>query len=267
MPYGVNTHMILAMAHRRDVAIRPGGYSNGGTAVRGIGGAMIITLSRQAGTNGTLIGALVAERLDYRLYDRELVDEIARRLNLTPAVVAQIDEAQLNPVESIILEWRSALNEDVYARYLREALEHIANRGNAVIIGRGANFALQRRDALHVRIVAPLALRMAIYGAMHEMPEGDARRRLQGQDDARATFVRRLYHMDIADPVAYDLVVNLARFTPEQAAEEIVTAARLRAAQPVSLEVAANLPQHLAELQRHRRPMRPNMVERERRAG
>ena len=46
---------------------------------------MIITISRQAATNGGLLGRLVAERLGLRVYDREVVDEVARRMQVRPA--------------------------------------------------------------------------------------------------------------------------------------------------------------------------------------
>ena len=123
---------------------------------------MLITLSRQAATNADLIARLVADRLNLHVYDGELVDEIARRAQKDPQVINRLDETLLGPVEAMLLEWRESINEDIYGRYLRRAVQAIAKRGDAVIIGRGANYIMKCSECLNVRIVAPLELRIAM---------------------------------------------------------------------------------------------------------
>ena len=126
---------------------------------------MIITISRQGATNGLFVAQLVAERLGYRIFDGELVDEIARRAQVDPHILQHFDETVVNPVSSIIWEWRSSISPDIYMRHVRETLYALAREGNAVIIGRGANFVLRGPEYLHVRLVAPLPLRVAMYMA------------------------------------------------------------------------------------------------------
>lgn len=228
---------------------------------------MIITISRQAATNGELIGRLVANRLSAPLFDREVVEEVARRLHMDPELLREFDEATINPIQSIILEWRSSVNEVIYERHLRRALQEIAARGPVVVIGRGANFVLKGAQVLNVRLVAPLELRMGIYVAAHQVAPAVARREIHRLDAERAHFVRTFFHHDIDDATQYDLVINLAEFPPESAAELIIRAARINAAAGLPGEARASLPQHIELMTRHRRHGRPGMVEGERKIG
>jgi len=223
---------------------------------------MIITISRQAATNGGLIGRLVAERLGLRVFDREVVDEITRRTQIEPNVVNPFDEAVLSPVQSILWEWRNSINERIYGRYLRQALKRIADEDNAVIIGRGANFVLRCARCLHVRIIAPLALRIGIYRtAFPDVPDEEAAKRIHTEDRNKARFVRAVFHEDIDDPRHYDLVLNLAGLTPETSIELIATAANSREERKLPPESQATLPNHVRIMSRHRRPARPGVVE------
>lgn len=228
---------------------------------------MIITVSRQAATNGGLIGRLVAERLGLRVYDRELVDEIARRLHVDLKIVNPFDESMLNPVESVVWEWRNSINAQVYHRYLREAFERILAEGNALIIGRGANFVLHCPDCLHVRIIAPLPLRTSIYRSIFDVSEDEAKQRILEEDRVKEHFARATFHASLEDPEAYHLVINLSGLTPEHTVELIIHAARARAEQHLPPEPRSTLPQHIEIMARHRRQVRPEVVERYRQAG
>lgn len=223
---------------------------------------MIITISRQAATNGALVAQLVAERLGCPVYDRELVDEIARRMQVDPNVVMHFDEHTPGAVESLLWEWRSSINEDTYRRLLQDALGTIAQQGCSVIVGRGANFMLRRPDSLHARVIAPMELRIAMYMAGNEASERDAKRYIQEQDQMRAQFVKRYFHRDIESPEGYDLVVNLEGLTPEMAADLIAQASKMRQSAHFAAGPKATMPQYVEILARHRKRPRPGMVER-----
>ncbi|MHB9131280.1 MAG: cytidylate kinase-like family protein [Armatimonadota bacterium] len=226
---------------------------------------MIITLSRQAGTNGALIAQLVAQRLGLHVYDRELVDELARRIDVDPEVLTRFDEKALHPVESVLWEWRTSINEEVYGRHLRQALQRIAKEGNAMVVGRGANFLLKCPDCLNVRVIAPLELRVGMYVAGETVSEREAQKWIRSEDRRRREFIRRLFGKEIDDPDYYDLVINLARITPEGAADIVAHAAELRAREHITTEPTATLPQYVEILRRHRRPVSPEIVERQER--
>jgi len=224
---------------------------------------MIITISREAATNGGLIGHLVGERLHLPVFDRELVDEIARRLQVEPSVITHFDETTVSPVASLLWEWRSSVNEQIYRRYLTAALQRIAKEQPAVIVGRGANFVLRCAECLHVRIVAPLPLRVAIFQATHEVTVHEAEKAIHQEDHDRAHFVKSVYNAVIGAPENYDLVLNLSGLTPEMAAEIIAQAAEIRSRQHLPPEPAVTLPEHITQMMRHHRPVRREIVERQ----
>lgn len=225
---------------------------------------MIITISRQAATNGGLVGRLVAERLGLRVFDRELVDEVARRMQVDPQIVLQFDEVSRGLVQSLLWDWRARVNEEKYACHLRQALNAILAADQAVVIGRGANFVLHGFQCLHVRIVAPIRLRSEIYRSYFDVSEREAERRIRLEDQEKAAFVQHYFGKDIDDSENYDLVINLAGLTPEMATTLIAQAAQLRAAAHLAPEPIATLKQHIEVMTRHRRPVRPEVVERHR---
>ena len=167
-------------------------------------------------------------------------------------------------MQSLLWDWRAHVDEELYARYLRQALNRISANDQAVVIGRGANFILHCSKCLHVRIVAPIGLRIEIYRSYFDVTEREAERRIRLEDREKAAFIRRLFGGDIDDPENYDLVINLAGLTPEMVTELIAHAAQLRAAAHLAVEPKATFKQHVEVMTRHRRPVRPEVVERHR---
>jgi len=115
--------------------------------------------------------------------------------------------------------------------------------------------------------VAPVELRIEIVRAREGLSLDEARQKVRRLDAERAQFVRTIFHRDIEDATQYDLVLNLAEYPPESAADLIVYAARTNAAAGMPVDARATLPQHIALMSRHRRPTRPGMVEEQRKLG
>jgi cytidylate kinase len=223
---------------------------------------MLITVSRQYSTNGILIACMVAERLNIPLFDHELVDELARQLQVNPVTVDHLYATMSRPVEALLLEWRSAVSPETYARYLGEAITRIAAKGDAVVLGRGGNFALHGIPAFRVRIVAPFELRVAIYRAGNEFTEAQARHDVALHDKERVDFVHRVFHHSVDDPHNYDLTINLSCITPESATELILHAVRAHQACAPDAPVTATMPEHLRMMIKAKHHVRPEIVER-----
>ncbi|MEI6520544.1 MAG: cytidylate kinase-like family protein [bacterium] len=218
---------------------------------------MIVTISRQAATNGELIAQLVAERLSLKVFDKEIVEEVARRLHKECGTIKQMDEALINPVESILMEWRESISEQTYIRQLRGAIRSISKQGNAVIVGRGANFILRNPDCLKVRITAPLELRVAMYVAGEGCTEKEALEWIKKTDKRRHDFIRKYYEADVDNPSNYDVVINLAGLTLEKAVDVIVKAAEIRGELNIPDEPKATLPQYMELLGRRHWKSKP----------
>lgn len=185
--------------------------------------ASAITISRQWGSGGTSIAKLVAKQLDLKLYDREIIDHVAELAGVRPDQVEEHDERGPNVVSSLVLQLLEGKRptESSYLRALVKVIREIAAEGDAVIVGRGANFILPA--AFNARIIAPEPLRIARIGELHNVDEKTARRMVIESDRQRTRFVRWHLGADPDDALAYDLVINTEHYSIQRAATLVIT--------------------------------------------
>src|SRR5207302_10505318 len=117
-----------------------------------------VCISREAGAGGGTIACMVGRRLDWKVYDHELLEAIAQRMELSVDEVRAFDELAPSVVQDWILPLRAEhyAPQEAYLDHLAKLVEAIRRAGESVIIGRGAGFLLPREETLTVRIVAPL---------------------------------------------------------------------------------------------------------------
>lgn len=190
----------------------------------------VITISRQAGTQGTELGRRVGEALGFRLWDQELVQQLAEQSGAPEILLRAVDEHARNAIEDLlagVLMGDKSTEKEFLARLMR-LLHALAHHGAAVIVGRGAQFVLSPEDALRVRLVGPADVRLRNLAAERNLSEQAARHELERIDRERLHFVRHHYHREAADPCAYDLVVNVASMTPTAIVEIIAGAYRAK---------------------------------------
>ena len=110
---------------------------------------------------------------------------------------------------------------DEYAKLLLRILNTIGKHGNAVILGRGANCALAKINALKVRIVAPDAVRRKYIQKTRDLSYADAEKLMHSTDANRTAFVRRYFNSDATDPAGYDLILNTGFLSVDKAVQVI----------------------------------------------
>ena len=99
-----------------------------------------------------------------------------------------------------------------------------------IIVGRGATFLLPPETTLRVRLVAPLADRVAYLSRELKLTHADAEKHARKTDREREEFVRAYFDRHLADPLHYDLVLNVAQFAVAECAELIAAALQRRQA-------------------------------------
>jgi cytidylate kinase len=103
----------------------------------------------------------------------------------------------------------------------------LADAGNYVILGRGAQAALaDRADACHLSLVGDLADRVRRIMQWQNVDQEEARARCARVDAERAGYVKHFYGKDIRDPLLYDTVLNTSRVGLEAASKLAVAVAR-----------------------------------------
>ena len=130
----------------------------------------IITISREYGSGGRIIGQKVAERLNIPFYDRGLVEMISEKSGLSEKF---INEAELYREDAIKyagydVSLQMPLTHVVFQAEA-EVISSLAEKGDCVIVGRCADYVLQeRQDVLNVFVYASISNRIEritkIYG-------------------------------------------------------------------------------------------------------
>jgi cytidylate kinase len=99
-----------------------------------------------------------------------------------------------------------------------------------VIVGRAGQVLLaQRRDVLHVRVVAPLKQRITYVARREGLDEASAQVRVQLKDRDRARYLQMQYQRSVDDPLLYDLVVNTGILDLDSAVDLICLALQRKA--------------------------------------
>jgi cytidylate kinase len=98
-------------------------------------------------------------------------------------------------------------------------------KGNAVIVGRGGMAALQDKpDVLHVRIDAPVTLRVKRLMEHEGLVQEDAQKKIRERDLSDVGWIKRYFGLDSHEPTLFDLIISTAKYTPADAVDLIIKA-------------------------------------------
>lgn len=179
----------------------------------------VITISRQLGSLGCEVADAVVQQLGYQKAWRGLINQAARRAHAPEMALEMLDELGLFGIKP------SLSVEHEYLDAIRELIEELARDGNIVIVGRGGQAVLQGwPDTLHVRVIAPLEVRVKRLVEGQGIQAEAALAQIETSDRRRKRFVKRAYHVEWSDPSLYDLVLNTARLGISKAARLICLA-------------------------------------------
>ncbi len=181
------------------------------------------TVSVEAGSGGTLIAAKIADRLEFDLFDKVMVEIIADSAEMSADVIRHLENARPSRVEDFLASFleREYLYPGTYLRHLVNIVTAIGVHGHAVIVGRGGNFILPPEERFSVRFVAPEEVRIRNIAERFGVSPDEARARVLNRESKRTAFIKKSFNRDIADPVYYDLVVNTAGLSVDEAAEGV----------------------------------------------
>lgn len=190
----------------------------------------LITVSRQFGAGGSELARKLGERLGWPVLDDEVTCRCAQRLNLetstverlrehAPTLLARLSAALLvSPPEAPGIDTMHLLRIDAIAEAALESITEAARSLPLIVVGFGTQcmFA-DRADALHVRLIAPMAVRVERLRARFGWDDTNAAARARNMDEVRRRYVQRYFHRDVNDPLLYDVQINTGRTTIDEA--------------------------------------------------
>ncbi|NNE69687.1 MAG: cytidylate kinase-like family protein [Rhodothermales bacterium] len=200
----------------------------------------IITISRTYGARGAELARILGERLDFSVWDREIVHAIAEKRGEDKRLLETLDEHRRSQVDETVrsLVLGTSATNAGYLKSLLRVVRTISQHGSAIIVGRGANFAVSSERALRVRVDAPLEWRTAGLAHRFGWSLDKARREAVRMDAERDDFVRHSFRSDPKQPAHYDLVLNPEYLSMEQIADIVEAAYEARFSPVKTLEFA-----------------------------
>ncbi len=173
----------------------------------------IITVSGETGALRSELARELCQRGGMELVDRRTLMESVQGL-----VEITREEHQLLAEQGPAMLDMGNRRRRVFAALLESVVLQYCQRGNVVLVGRGANFLLRLvPGALMVRTVAPLELRAQRLANREGLDLDRARQLATVIDQQRRAYIAHIFGADWASPLAYDLVLNLGRMSLEQA--------------------------------------------------
>ena len=179
----------------------------------------IITIGREFGSGGRELGRRLAEELGYEYYDREILEEISRRTDLSVEYVHQVVENQPHSLLPITVA-RSFTYVDQHTlkqlqavyREQTKVIREMAARSNCVIVGRCASYILKSHKPFRIFVHADMDSR--VRRCMEHMDEAERfdekamRKHIKAVDKGRAKYFRFYTDMKWGDRRNYDLCIN-----------------------------------------------------------
>lgn len=188
-----------------------------------------VCISRQVGTDGRRVAAILGDRLGWPLFDREILEAMAGDDDVRRQIYESMDQRDLSWWEETLRAlMQSEFVRNDYFKRLSETLFSLARQGNCIFLGRGADLLLPAELGFRARLVAPGSFRVEKLAAGRTMTERESLQQMERIEAERERFFRRHFGVEVNAPDRYDVTINVARFSYEDAAEVILQARSIR---------------------------------------
>ncbi len=201
----------------------------------------VLTISRQWGSLGDDVAHMVCDKLGYQYFDKKMMAQVGQEMGIAAAKVKDAVDFKPQAAKTIWeaigttpritggdpSSWtfgaRNDALEGISAANLMEVINAGYKKGNVVIVGRGGMAALQNKaDVLHVRIQAPLDVRVERIAKQEKISLEEAKALVKARDASDVAWIKRHFDLDSHDPQLFDVIINTAKITPAAAADLVI---------------------------------------------
>jgi cytidylate kinase len=173
----------------------------------------IVAISETAGSLGNEIGRRLAERLGYRFADREIIAKAAEQFG------ENVKDLRHGAEEKPTLWERLTDTQHRYKAYVEAIILEMASGDNVVLAGLASTIVLRPvAHAVRIRSNAPERTRAERVEQQQGLTRDAALDYVRQTDHERAARVKFLYHVNVDDPLLYDVVFNTERLTADEGA-------------------------------------------------
>ena len=203
-------------------------------------GNLVITIGRQCGSSGKIIGQKLAEEMGVKCYDKELLALAAKNSGLCEELFETHDEKPTNSfLYSLVMDTYSMgyttsgymdmpINHKIFLAQF-DAIKKIADEGPCVLVGRCADYALENYDnVVNVFIYADLDIRVRRIARLYNLTDAKAKDMILKTDKKRASYYNYYTNKEWAEAKSYDLCLNSGKLGVEGTAKAIKDYVSLR---------------------------------------
>ena len=187
----------------------------------------VITIARSYGSGGRRMGKLLAEKLGYEFYDREILRIASDDSGISEELFTRADESAKKPLfriarqvyngETIPPDSDDFISNDNLFRYQAKIIRELASTRNCVIVGRCANYILRGRDnVLNVFVTAPVADCVRRVMEVDGLDLEEAEKKIRKIDKRRADYYKYFTGRQWQDAALYDLCLNTGHMSDEK---------------------------------------------------
>ncbi|MEK6644116.1 MAG: cytidylate kinase-like family protein [Planctomycetota bacterium] len=193
-----------------------------------------IAISRAAGLPADDIATALHERVGWPVFDKEILQAMSGDDVYRKRLYATMDERDLSWLEECLraigVDRYSARND--YFHRLRETVLALARQSHAIFVGRAADLILPGNVGMRIRLSASHDFCVRQYAARAGVSPSAAEQAVEELERERAKFFLNHFGVEASEPTRHDLILNMERFTAEQAVDVILAALRLRGVKP-----------------------------------
>lgn len=198
----------------------------------------VITIGRQLGSGGRLLAEELGRRLGVPVYNKELIEEAARRSGLSEELFERADEHATNvkPLGTGIWSFGSMINSgyinnDTLFGIQSKTIEEVAEKGSCIIVGRCADYVLRDNPGLlSVFVTADEEDRVARLCGCCDKGEKECRQIIATTERKRASYYNYYSFKTWGAAESYDLCINSSLFGIEGCADIVERALKQKLA-------------------------------------
>ena len=203
----------------------------------------VITISREVGSGGHTVGAILAERLGARYCDKFLLEALEKKFNLSADEIERLKGEKKGWLADIVSkvspmptmdalgfnsryskEIGSAVTTDDLFKAEVEILRSFAAIGSCVVAGRSGFYVFKNHpNKLNVFIAASMQHRIQRVMSRQGISEAEAAEIISKLDSARENYVKRYAGVSRYDLRNYDVVLNADDHSEDALADIIMS--------------------------------------------
>ena len=177
----------------------------------------IITISREFGSGGKEIGKRLADELGYTYYDSEIISLLAKETGMSKEYLENISEKGIYPyafqfAKSFATYSNMQNNQTEILVAQNKILKKIAEQGNAIIVGRGADVVLKEYNPMKIFVYASLESKMKRCREKAKQEENlsdkELEKKIREIDKNRQKFYSVIANSEWGNKENYNLCIN-----------------------------------------------------------